>query len=208
MMESAGMRIGVAMVAAYFLGSLPFAAWVARLHGVDITKVGSGNPGMTNVWRTLGWKPALPVAVLDAGKGTLAAWLAVYLTRSVDWALAAGLMAVVGHSFTVFASFKGGKGVLTGFGVFLYFTPMSALAGLIAWAAVVAKTRFVSLGSITAAIVMPLGILLEARFRRDVGLYPVLTVAILVGLFVLYRHRANIARLAQGTENKIGSKPA
>jgi acyl phosphate:glycerol-3-phosphate acyltransferase len=208
MMESAGMRIAAALVSAYFLGSLPFAAWVARLHGVDITKVGSGNPGMTNVWRTLGWKPALPVAFLDAGKGTLSAWLAVYLTHSMNWALAAGLMAVVGHSFTVFASFKGGKGVLTGFGVFLYFTPLSALAGLLAWSAVVLKTRFVSLGSITAAIVMPIGILLEARFRKAGGLYPVLGVAVLVGLFVLYRHRANIGRLVQGTENKIGSKAA
>jgi glycerol-3-phosphate acyltransferase PlsY len=208
MIESAWMRIGAAMAAAYLLGSLPFAAWVARLHGVDITKVGSGNPGMTNVWRTLGWKPALPVVFLDAGKGTLAAWLAFHLTQSLPWALAAGVMAVAGHSFTVFARFKGGKGVLTGFGVFLYFTPMSALAGLIAWSAVVAKTRFVSLGSITAAVVMPVGIFLEARLGGKPGLYPVLTVAIAVGLFVLYRHRSNIGRLIQGTENKIGSKAA
>ncbi|HKP97689.1 MAG TPA: glycerol-3-phosphate 1-O-acyltransferase PlsY [Fibrobacteria bacterium] len=201
-----GFRIGAALAAAYFLGSLPFAAWVARLHGVDITKVGSGNPGMTNVWRTLGWKPALPVALLDAGKGYLAAWLAMYLTGSLNWALAAGLVAVLGHSFTCFAAFKGGKGVLTGFGVFLYFTPLSALAGLAAWAAVVAKTRYVSLGSIIASVVMPMGIFLEALYRRNGELYPALTVAILVGVFVLYRHRANIARLTQGTENKIGSK--
>ncbi|MDB5049724.1 MAG: glycerol-3-phosphate acyltransferase [Fibrobacteres bacterium] len=208
MFESMGMRIGLAMVAAYFLGSLPFAAWVARLHGVDITKVGSGNPGMTNVWRTLGWKPALPVALLDAGKGYLAAWLAIYLTGSLPWALASGLMAVLGHSFTCFASFKGGKGVLTGFGVFLYFTPMGALAGLAAWAAVVAKTRYVSLGSLTAAIVMPLGILLEAVYRHQSRLYPVLAVSVLVGVLIFYRHRANIARLLQGTESKIGSKAA
>jgi acyl phosphate:glycerol-3-phosphate acyltransferase len=208
MIESAAVRIGSAMVAGYFLGSLPFAAWVARLHGVDITKVGSGNPGMTNVWRTLGWKPALPVVFLDAGKGTLTAWLGMALTHSMYWALAAGLMAVIGHSFTVFASFKGGKGVLTGFGVFLYFTPLSALAGLAAWSAVVAKTRYVSLGSITAAIVMPLGILLEARLRGNGDLYLVLAVAVLVGLFVLFRHRGNIARLMQGTETKIGSKAA
>ncbi len=208
MIESAGIRVAAALVAAYFLGSLPFAAWVARLHGVDITKVGSGNPGMTNVWRTLGWKPALPVVFLDAGKGTLSAWVGMYLTHSMNWALAAGLMAVLGHSFTVFAAFKGGKGVLTGFGVFLYFTPLSAIAGLIAWSAVVAKTRYVSLGSITAAVVMPLGILMEARVRGNGDLYLVLAVAVMVCLFVLYRHRANIARLAQGTENKIGSKAA
>jgi acyl phosphate:glycerol-3-phosphate acyltransferase len=208
MLESAGVRIGSALVAAYFLGSLPFAAWIARLHGVDITTVGSGNPGMTNVWRTLGWKPALPVALLDAGKGYLSALLALHLTTSMAWALTAGLIAVLGHSFTCFARFKGGKGVLTGFGVFLYFTPLSALAGLLAWTAVVWRTRYVSLGSITASIVMPTGIFLEARRHSGSGLYPVLGVAILVCVFVLYRHRANITRLLQGTESKIGSKAA
>src|SRR5882757_8217616 len=100
MLESMWIRIGSAMIAAYFLGSLPFAAWIARLHGVDITQVGSGNPSMTNVWRTLGWKPALPVALLDAGKGYLSAWLALFLTGSMPWSLAAGLTAVLGHSFT------------------------------------------------------------------------------------------------------------
>lgn len=208
MFASMGIRIAIALVSAYFLGSLPFAAWVARLHGVDITKVGSGNPGMTNVWRTLGWKPALPVALLDAGKGYVAAWLALHLTASLPWALIAGLIAVLGHSFTCFASFKGGKGVLTGFGVFLYFAPAGALAGLAAWTAVVLKTRYVSLGSLTAAIIMPAGIFLEARYQGNGRLYPVLAVATLVGLFIFYRHRANIARLLQGTESKIGSKAA
>jgi glycerol-3-phosphate acyltransferase PlsY len=206
MLDAIWMRIVLSLVAAYFLGSMAFAAWIARLHGVDIFKVGSGNPGMTNVWRTLGWKPALPVVILDAGKGYLACWLAYHLTGSQPWTLAAGVVAVLGHSFTCFARFKGGKGVLTGFGVFLFFTPISALAGLVAWSAVVLKTRYVSLGSITAAIVLPIGILLEAHYRQDPGLYPVLAVALLVGGFVLYRHRANIARLAAGTENKIGSK--
>ena len=208
MIETAGMRLALTLISAYFLGSIPAATWVARLYGVDITKVGSGNPGMTNVLRTLGWKPAVPVTLIDAGKGYLSAWLALFLTGSLLWALAAGVMAVMGHSFTCFARFKGGKGVLTGFGVFLYFAPMGALAGLAAWIAIVAKTRYVSLGSITAAIVMPIGIFLEAHLREDSGLYPVLTVAVMVCLFVLYRHRANIGRLVQGTENKIGSKAA
>ena len=115
---------------------------------------------------------------------------------------------MLGHSFTCFASFKGGKGVLTGFGVFLYFTPMSALAGLAAWAAVVLKTRYVSLGSLTAAVVMPAGIFLEARYHGNGRLYPVLAVASLMGIFIFYRHRANIGRLLQGTESKIGSKAA
>lgn len=207
-MEAATDRMALALVAAYFLGSLPPALWVARLHGVDIFKVGSGNPGMTNVWRSLGWKPAVPVALLDTGKGFLAAWLAVFLTGSEAFALAAGVVAVLGHSFTCFARFRGGKGVLTSFGVFLYFVPVSALACLLLWIAIVARTRYVSLGSIAAALVLPLGILAEARLRADPNLYPVLAVETLVSAFVLYRHRSNMARLLRGTENKIGGRPA
>lgn len=208
MFESLGIRVGLSLVTAYFLGSLPSATWIARIfYGVDITQVGSRNPGMTNVLRTLGWKPAVPVILIDAGKGYFSAWLALVLTGSLSWALAAGLLAVLGHSFTVFASFKGGKGVLTGFGVFLYFTPISALAGLAAWIAVVALTRYVSLGSLTAAVVMPTGIFLESRIRGDQTLIPILAVALLVCGFVLFRHRANIARLMNGTENKFGRAP-
>src|SRR5437879_1232516 len=121
-MGATGLHIALTLAGAYLLGSLPFAAWVAKLfYKVDITKVGSGNPGMTNVLRVLGWKPALPVAILDAGKGFLSAWLGMALTGSMKWALAAGLLAVIGHSFTCFARFKGGKGVLTGLGIFLFF---------------------------------------------------------------------------------------
>lgn len=207
-MDAAPARIALSLVAAYFLGSLPPALWVARLHGVDIFKVGSGNPGMTNVWRTLGWKPALPVALLDTAKGFLAAWLAARLTGSTAWGLAAGVVAVLGHSFTCFARFRGGKGVLTSFGVFLYFVPVSALLGLAAWTVIVLRTRYVSLGSIVAAVVLPFGIFAEARLRQDPGLYPVLAVEALVSAFVLYRHRSNMSRLLQGTENKIGSRPA
>jgi glycerol-3-phosphate acyltransferase PlsY len=206
-MDAAPARIA-ASVAAYFLGALAPALWMARLHGVDIFKVGSGNPGMTNVWRTLGWKPALPVALLDAGKGYLAVWLAVFLTGSPAWGLACGVIAVLGHSFTCFARFRGGKGVLTTFGVFLYFAPVSALVALAVWTLIVWRTRYVSLGSIAASLVLPFGILAEARLRQNTALYPVLAVESIVSAFVLYRHRANMSRLLRGTENKIGSRPA
>jgi acyl phosphate:glycerol-3-phosphate acyltransferase len=206
MLESMGVLIGMSLVAAYFLGSIPTAKWIARtFFQVDITQVGSGNPGMTNILRTFGWKPALPVALIDAGKGWLSAWLTVTLTGSLSWALAAGLLAVLGHSFTVFAAFKGGKGVLTGFGVFLYFVPISALAGLAAWAAVVALSRYVSLGSITAAIVMPTSIFIESRLHQDQNMLPIFMVSCLVCGFVLYRHRPNMVRLVKGTENKFRS---
>jgi glycerol-3-phosphate acyltransferase PlsY len=207
-MDPAPARIAAALVSAYFLGALAPALWIARFNGVDIFKVGSGNPGMTNVWRAMGWKPALPVALLDAGKGWLAAWLATRLTGSMGWGLAAGVVAVLGHSFTCFARFRGGKGVLTSFGVFLYFAPVSALLAFAAWTAIVLRTRYVSLGSIVAALVLPCGILAEARLRQNPGLYPVLAVGSLLSAFVLYRHRSNMSRLLRGTENKIGSRPA
>jgi glycerol-3-phosphate acyltransferase PlsY len=203
------LRIVLVMAAGYLLGALSPALWIPKLFfGVDITKVGSGNPGMTNVLRTLGLKPALPVALIDAGKGFTAAWVGLSLMHSTGGALAAGIAAVLGHSFTCFAHFRGGKGVLTGFGVFLFLTPLSALAGLAAWSVVVAATRYVSLGSITAAIVMPSGIFLEMRLRAGNTLLPVLWAAMLVCGFVLYRHRANVGRLLNGTENKLGRKSA
>lgn len=203
------LQISLALAAGYLLGSIPTATWIAKIfYGVDITAVGSRNPGMTNVLRTLGWKPALPVALLDAGKGLLAAWSGAALTGRPAWGLAAGVAAVIGHSFTCFAGFKGGKGVLTGFGVFLYFAPWSALAGLLTWSVVVAATRYVSLGSILAALVMPLAMVGEITWggRRD--LIPVLYVAVLICGFVIIRHRANLARLANGTESRLGGRPA
>lgn len=207
-MIEAAPRVAGALIAAYFLGALAPALWMARLHGVDIFKVGSGNPGMTNVWRSLGWKPALPVALLDAGKGLLAAWLGVRLTGSPAWGLVSGVVAVLGHSFTCFARFRGGKGVLTSFGVFLYFAPVSALICFGVWIAIVWRTRYVSLGSIAAALILPLGIFSEARLRQNPDLYPVLAVGAALSAFVLYRHRSNMSRLLRGTENKIGSRPA
>ncbi|HAO99950.1 MAG TPA: glycerol-3-phosphate acyltransferase, partial [Fibrobacteres bacterium] len=120
-----------ALLSGYLLGSIPSAIWVCKLFfNVDITKVGSGNPGMTNVWRALGWKPAVPVILLDTAKGFFAAWLGATLTHSTSWALAAGVAAVAGHSFSIFARFKGGKGVLTGFAVFLYLSPIASLTCL------------------------------------------------------------------------------
>lgn len=203
------LRIALALVGGYLLGSVPTAAWLCRaVYGADITKVGSGNPGMTNVLRTFGWKPALPVALIDAGKGCLAAWLGTSLAGSPAWGLAAGAAAVLGHSFTCFARFKGGKSVLTGFGVFLFFAPLSALAGLLAWSGVVAATRYVSLGSILAALVLPAALFAEIRLGGRRELLPVLWAAVCIGAFVIIRHRANLARLRNGTERRIGGKPA
>jgi glycerol-3-phosphate acyltransferase PlsY len=196
----------LALAAGYLLGSLPFALWICRARGVNILKVGSGNPGMTNVWRTLGWKPALPVALLDTLKGAAAAWLGHLLTGSPLWALLAGLAAVLGHSFSFWIGFKGGKSVLTAFGVFLYLSPLASLAAFIAWAAVMAAFRYISLASIIAALSLPILIAVESRASDQYRLGPAFWAALAVSLFIVMRHRANIGRLLQGTEPKFRGK--
>jgi glycerol-3-phosphate acyltransferase PlsY len=198
----------LALLAGYILGALPFALWVSRLRGVDILAVGSGNPGMTNVWRTLGWKPALPVAVLDIAKGAVATWLGGTLTHSILWALLAGIAAVLGHSFSFWIGFKGGKSVLTAFGVFLYLVPVASFIAFIVWVSVMGATRWVSLSSILAAIALPVLIYLEAPSSgTGSGLTsPVFWAAVPVCVFVVIRHRSNILRLVKGTEPKFRGK--
>ncbi len=190
----------------YLLGSVPFAFWICRVFfRVDITKVGSGNPGMTNVWRTLGWKPALPVALLDAAKGTLAAWLGALLTHSPEWALGAGVAAVFGHSFSFLARFRGGKSVLTTFGVFLYLSPVASLISFFVWNSTLAAIRIVSVSSIVTALVLPVLVYYESRWHGG-GIGSVFWIAVLMGLFVIFRHRGNIVRLLQGREPRFQGK--
>jgi glycerol-3-phosphate acyltransferase PlsY len=200
----------LAILAGYLLGALPFALWISRLHGVDILKVGSGNPGMTNVWRTLGWKPALPVAILDIAKGAVATWVGGTLTHSILWALLAGIAAVLGHSFSFWIGFKGGKSVLTAFGVFLYLVPIASLIAFAVWVVVMVATRWVSLSSILAAIALPILIYAEsAGTGSGSGLSsPVFWASVPVCAFVVIRHRSNIVRLLKGTEPKFRGKTA
>jgi glycerol-3-phosphate acyltransferase PlsY len=196
----------LALLAGYVLGSLPFALWVSRLNGVDILKVGSGNPGMTNVWRSLGWKPALPVAILDIAKGSLATWVGGTLTGSILWALLAGVAAVLGHSFSFWIGFKGGKSVLTTFGVFLYLVPVASLIAFIVWVLIMAVTRWVSLSSILAALALPVLIYAESAGSGSGFQSPVFWASVPLCAFVVIRHRSNIGRLLNGTEPKFRGK--
>jgi glycerol-3-phosphate acyltransferase PlsY len=193
-----------ALIAGYLLGSLPFGLWISRANGVDILSVGSGNPGMTNVWRSLGWKAGLSVALLDTFKGALAAWLGLALTGSPLWALLAGVAAVLGHSFSFWIRFRGGKSVLTAFGVFLFLSPLASLGALLLWASVMAMFRIVSLASIIAALALPFLVMLEAPGGRAFS--PVFWAALPVCVFVIARHRANIGRLWNGTEPTFKGK--
>lgn len=194
----------LALLAGYILGSLPFALWISRARGVDILKVGSGNPGMTNVWRTLGWKPALPVALLDTAKGAAAAAAGLALTGSPAWSLFAGIAAVLGHSFSFWIGFKGGKSVLTAFGVFLFLSPLASLGAFLVWVVTMTAFRYVSLASILAALVLPLFVFFEAPGGRAFS--PVFWAALPVCAFIVIRHRANIGRLARGQEPKFRGK--
>ena len=195
----------IAALAGYLLGSLPFGFLVARAHGVDIFKAGSGNPGATNVKRVLGSKAGNTVLVLDLLKGAAAAaWPLLPFVQAPDsrmMGLAGVIAAVLGHSFSVFTKFKGGKGVATAAGGLVVLMPVSCLIGAAVWVLTFLATRYVSLGSILAAIAVP-----TASWLRGNPL-PLNLVAALVGLFVIVRHRENIKRLLNGTENKFVKKP-
>lgn len=200
------MRTILAAAAGFLLGSIPFSFLLARLRGVDIRAVGSGNVGATNVTRALGWRPGALALVLDAAKGAAAVLLAQLIvpgTGSSGAALWAGGLAVLGHNITPFLRFRGGKGVATGLGVFSVLAPGPLLLALLSFALTVAITRMVSLGSIVACAALPCAAyLLEAP-------HGVVNLALLTSALVLFAHRANIARIARGHEHRLGTrKPA
>jgi glycerol-3-phosphate acyltransferase PlsY len=197
---------------AYLLGAIPSAVWVSKLYkGIDIREFGSKNAGLTNVFRVLGYKPALPVVFVDLGKGLAAPYIAAQLCPTQSWVpLTAGIAAIFGHSFTCFAGFKGGKGVLTALGVFLFLAPIPALLSFAVWVAVTFSTRYVSLGSILACSMLGLS-LSWARFMLlpDHALYAstgLWLAGMLVAIFVILKHKSNIKRLLAGTENRFGVK--
>lgn len=195
-------------VLAYFIGSLPFGVWVSRAQGVDIFKVGSGNPGATNVARALGKKWGLIVFALDVLKGVVPAVAAQFLIKEPVGGISlqalwfvAGLGAVVGHCLSPFINFKGGKGIATALGVGLGACPLIAGGAFAVFLIVFAITRYVSLSSMIAAIsAVILGWVIPHQARELVPLYA------LVAIFLIYRHRANIRRLMNGTEPKFGFK--
>ncbi len=191
----------VALVGAYLLGSLPFGVLVGRLWaGVDIRDHGSGNIGFTNMLRVLGPLPGLLVLIGDVAKGAAGAYLGRSLTGSDLAALLAAVASVAGHNWSVFLRFRGGRGVNTTAGAFGYLAPQPILAAFTVWALVVILTRYVSLASIIAALTAPI-------FMWVFGYpYPYVAFMLLAAVFIIFRHRANIKRLLQGTESKIGRR--
>lgn len=191
----------VLLIAAYLLGAIPTSYIVARVaKGIDLREHGSGNLGATNTYRVLGWAAAIPVFVLDIAKG----WFPTAMFPLWDgqaspyWALAYGSAAIVGHMFSIFVGFRGGKGVATSAGMLLALAPVATLVGLLAWLLVVFLTGYVSLGSITAAALVPLVV------AATQGTGPVLWLCLVLAAFIIWAHRSNIRRLRAGTENRFG----
>jgi glycerol-3-phosphate acyltransferase PlsY len=191
--------VTVALLAgAYLIGSIPFSYLVARAFGVaDVRSVGSGNVGATNVMRSAGRTAGMLAFLLDASKGAAAAWLAQRATPGPLVPALAGAAAVVGHMYPVWLGFRGGKGVATGCGAFLPLVPLASLAGIAVFAVVAGASRYVSLGSIAGTLALVLG-------AFWFGPAPVAWVAAATGALVVAKHRANIARLVSGTENRMG----
>lgn len=207
------MQTALAIAISYLLGSIPTGDIAARLRGVDIRSVGSGNPGFTNVLRTLGPRAAAPVLAVDIAKGLAAVLFVAGALGAVSplgptgVRLAAGLAAVAGSIWPVFARFKGGRGVAVACGVFGAMAPLATLAAVLLWLAIVLTSRYVSLGSVTAAAFLPWAIWYESRLVGTERPTALTLTALLVAIVVVVRHRANIGRLLNGTENRFGRSP-
>ncbi len=188
------------MVIGYFLGTIPSGYLVAKLHGVNIQQVGSGNIGATNVLRALGVVPAIIVVILDPLKGALATLLPMLLGLG-PWAVAlTGLAVVLGNNFNVLLGLRGGKGIATSIGVFLVISPLVALFSLILGIFTILVSRYVSLGSLVGMVALPLFLI-----AREVhAAYLVLGLAFTA--LAIVRHRANIRRLLAGKESRLGER--
>lgn len=185
---------------AYVIGSIPFGVLVAKAKGVDLQNVGSRNIGATNVFRTVGKGAALVTLFGDFLKGAAAVMLGRVMIGGDFWEGIAGIAAIVGHIYSIFLSFRGGKGVATSFGVLAIYSPFSALISFIIWVLTAAYTRYSSLAAITAFVSLPLiFVVFNASIIK-------ISFAIALTFLITLKHRDNIKRLLEGTEAKIGEK--
>ena len=216
----------IVAVAAYLLGSIPTGFLVAKAKGIDIRSVGSGNIGATNAMRVLGKPAGIFVLLMDAAKGFFsvvilpnALVLFIFQVPNPDYLrsyqsfgeepitfqnkiqLIAGIFAVLGHNYTCWLKFKGGKGIATTAGVFLALAPWAVLVGLVVFILAVLLTKYVSVGSIAAAIALPVTVWMMTPQNIFLGI-----VSTALGALAIYKHKSNIQRLIAGTENRLGKK--
>ncbi|MHC4637765.1 MAG: glycerol-3-phosphate 1-O-acyltransferase PlsY [Planctomycetota bacterium] len=212
------MKFALLIIGAYLLGAIPFSFLIAKAHGIDLRKIGSGNIGATNLSRALGRNWAYLGFTLDVLKGFLPTFAASRMVSSPPgitelflW-LAVGVAAVIGHVLPVYLKFKGGKGVATSLGVALGLWPYYTICSVIAftvWVIVVLIWRYISLASIVGAVVFPVALFVVITLNKnwEIGnLWPLFTVAVVIPVMVIILHRENIKRLIAGTESKVLQK--
>lgn len=188
------------VIAAYLLGSIPFALILARRWGSDLRAVGSGNLGAANVMRASGLRAGVLVAILDMTKGAASVWLAARVGDGAPLPAAAGLAAIIGHIYPVWLRFRGGKGVATACGVFSILTPLAVPPALAIFAAAVWLTKYISLGSVLASMALP-----PIAYALGSPASAVIAAAA-AAAFIVFRHRSNLVRLFAGTERRMGTR--
>lgn len=188
----------IVILCSYIIGSIPSGLILGKTFwNVDLREHGSKNIGATNAWRTLGKLPGFIVFVADLLKGMIGVYLGMLLVGTSTAMIIGGIVAIIGHSLSLFLKFKGGKGVATGLGVIIMLMPTVSAIVFIIWLVVVMLSKYVSLASIIAAICVPI-------FAFVLGMpFEFVAFGVVAALFVIYRHKSNIGRLMNGTENKI-----
>lgn len=190
----------LAVLISYLLGSVPVGYITCKYwKGLNILEHGSGNIGFTNVLRVAGKGPGALVLAGDIGKGALAAYLGTYFGGQ-NWGILCGIAAMLGHSYSVFLKFKGGKLISTGAGVMFVLAPEIGGIAAVTWLSILALSRYVSIASITAGLAVPISMILLKKSM------PMIVFGLVASVFIIYRHRENIGRLLAGTEYKIGQK--
>jgi acyl phosphate:glycerol-3-phosphate acyltransferase len=206
-------KLAVLLLGSYLLGSIPFGYLAGRLRGIDIRRAGSGNVGATNVVRVLGKRYGYPVFALDVLKGFWAVKISMLVApgQPPEWnspqifGMLAAMSCVLGHLYPPWLQFKGGKGVATSAGALLALTPVAALVGVVIWIIVFWLTGYVSLASITAAVGLPIGILVIG-WQNPNKVKPLVYCSACVAAVVIWRHRSNLSRLIRGTESRFTRK--
>jgi acyl phosphate:glycerol-3-phosphate acyltransferase len=194
----------LALVACYLLGAIPFGVIIGKItRGIDIRDYGSGNIGFSNVLRTLGPGPGLAVFFFDTAKGFAAVVLCERLKMSEQLVVTGGILSIVGHSFSIFLRFQGGKGVATSLGMITGLNPLIAGIAFVMWLTLVALTRIISIASIVSAISVPTMMFL---WKSQHVPFPYQVVAVMATALIVVKHRSNIRRLMNGTESKVGQR--
>ncbi len=193
------MKIVILSVFAYLLGSLPTGLLIAKVKGIDLKSSGSGNIGATNVLRTAGKWPALLTLLGDCLKGVAAVAIARYFSAGLFFEGVVGLFAVLGHDFSLFLKFRGGKGVATSLGVLIIYSPQICIFTIIIWLMTVLISRYSSLGALVSFGLLPIAALVfDSRWKIPVFL--------IMTILIFLRHMGNIRRLLGGTETKVGAR--